>query len=758
MPLAAVAFLVGILVVQQTSTLPSLWWGAAIVPALALVWWRPAGLVVVFFIFGIFWATLRAGLVLQDELPRDLEGRDVDVVGYIADIPQTTEYGQRFLFDVDDAHVDGERRRIPQRIQLSSASADLSLRAGEQWRLRVRLSRPHGFQNPGGFDYEGFLFRNRIRARGYLRTDAIPELLPGSSMRYAVDRLRQRLGERIAELAPDSSMTGVVIALANGDARRVTPPQWDSLRATGTVHLIAISGLHISLIGGIAFFIGRFLWSLTSRTVRWCPAPIAAAVVALLAGTTYAALAGFVIPTQRALIMLAVAMSGILLRRRFCPSQLLAAALVAVLLYDPLAVMAAGFWLSFAAVATLLFIAVDGDQAWWRRFGYLQIAVTIGMLPLLLALFGQVSVVSPLANVVAIPVFDSVAVPLTLAGIAFLPLSAEVAGAMFNSAAQILEWLWPLLVWLGSLPFARWMQHAPPLWAVICSLVGVAVLLAPRGWPGRWIGAVWLLPLFLVTPPRPAMGELWFSMLDVGQGLATVIRTQHRTLVYDTGPRFSDSFDAGEAVVVPYVYSQGVRDIDVLIISHADNDHRGGAESVVRAFPHARVLTSAPDLPFRNDVCANGMTWHWDGVDFEIVHPTGIERSRHNNNSCVLLVRSKYGAVLLPGDIEKRAERLLLTRNNTQPEALILVAPHHGSRTSSHDEFVDAVKPEHVLFPVGYRNRYRHPHPTVVARYRDIGARLYDSPSSGALEFRLDSLGVRATAYRDTERRYWFSR
>ncbi|HKQ30110.1 MAG TPA: DNA internalization-related competence protein ComEC/Rec2, partial [Burkholderiales bacterium] len=603
----------------------------------------------------------------------------------------------------------------------------------------------------------GYLFRNHIRARGYVRAEALPQQLSGSSVRYAVDRVRQRLGERIAELVPTSPMAGAVTALANGDARRVAPAQWDSLRATGTVHLIAISGLHISLIGAIAFFFGRFLWSLSGWTVHRCPAPVAGAITALAAATAYAALAGFVVPTQRALIMLAVVMSGILLRRRFPPSQLLAAALVTVLVYDPLAVMAAGFWLSFAAVAILLFIAAGEDEAWWRRFGYLQLAVAIGMLPLLLALFGQVSLVSPLANLIAIPVFDSIAVPLTLTGILLLPLSTDVAGVLFNGAACVLEWLWPLIDWLGRLSFARWTQHTPPLWAVGCSLVGVAVLLAPRGWPGRWIGALWLLPLFLVTPPRPNAGELWFGMLDVGQGLAAVLRTQHHTLVYDTGPRFSDSFDTGEAAVVPYVYSQGLRDIDLLVVSHADNDHRGGAESVLRAFPRARVLSSAPDLPFPNDACVSGAAWRWDDVEFEILHPANAERDRHNNSSCVLRVRSAYGTVLLPGDIEKRAEQSLLARRGDALAAQVLVAPHHGSKTSSHVDFVRAVKPEYVLFPVGYRNRYRHPHPAVVERYRDVRATLYDSASSGALELKIDAHGIHASAYRETDRRFWFS-
>jgi len=757
LPFASLAFLAGVLLVQHQAQLPSLWWALAAIPPLVLAWWRPLWLIGTCFVLGVFWASFRAGLILNDALATELEGRDLVVVGHVADIPQATQFGVRFLLDVEQAQLDDAHVRVPARVLLNSAIENFAPRAGERWRLRVRLARPHGFQNPGGFDYEGHLFRNRIRARGYVRADAAPVRLAEGAARYAIDAVRQRLGERIVERVTNHEMAGFVVALANGDGRRIAEPQWDMLRATGTIHLVVISGLHISLIGGIAFFLVRFLWALPGVTVQWCPAPVVGALAALALATAYAALAGFVVPTQRALIMLTVAMSGILLRRRFPPLQLLSVALLLVLLYDPLSVMAAGFWLSFAAVAIIVFIVSDDDRAWWRRLGYLQLAVALGMLPLLLALFGQVSLVSPFANLVAIPVFDTVAVPLTLVGIAALPLSGAVAGVLFNLAATVLAWLWPLLEWLGRLPYAQWVQHTPPAWALAAALVGVTLLLAPRGWPARWVGGVWLLPLFLVRPPAPGVGEVWFTLLDVGQGLASVVRTREHVLVYDTGPRFSDSFDTGEAVVTPYLRAHGIGRVDTLVISHGDNDHRGGAESMLHAFPQARVLSSAPALPFASAPCVRGMRWEWDGVQFEMLHPSTDARERHNNHSCVLRVGSAFGSVLLPGDIEMRAELLLLAQAREQLAADVLVAPHHGSKSSSHEMFVAAVRPKYVLFPVGYRNRYRHPHPAVVERYRDAGAQLHDSPAQGALEFRIGVDGIHVDAYRAAQRRYWFA-
>jgi competence protein ComEC len=758
LPFASLAFLAGVLLVQQQAQLPSLWWALTAVPPLVLAWWRPWALIGVCFVLGVVWAGFRAGLILDDALATELEGRDLVLVGHVADIPQVTQFGMRFLFDVEQAQLDDVDVRVPRRVLLNSAVDDFVARAGERWRLRVRLARPHGFQNPGGFDYEGHLFRNRIRARGYVRAETAPLRLAGGAARYAVDAVRQRLGERIAGHVDEHATAGFVVALANGDGRRVDQSQWDVLRATGTIHLVVISGLHISLIGGIVFFVARFLWALPGVTVQWCPAPVVGAVAALVLATVYAALAGFVVPTQRALIMLTVAMSGILLRRRFPPLQLLSVALLLVLLYDPLSVMAAGFWLSFAAVAIIVFIVSDDDRAWWRRLGYLQLAVALGMLPLLLALFGQVSLVAPLANLIAIPVFDTVAVPLTLLGIAVLPLSDAAAGALFDLAATALAWLWPLLEWLGRLPYAQWAQHSPPAWALVAAVAGVTLLLAPRGWPARWVGGVWLLPLFLVRPPTPNAGEVWFTLLDVGQGLAAVVRTREHVLVYDTGPRFSETFDTGEAVVLPYLRARGIGQVDLLVISHGDNDHRGGAESMLQALAQTPVLSSAPALPFASAPCVRGMRWEWDSVRFEILHPPTDARDRHNNHSCVLRVVSAFGSVLLPGDIETRAELSLLAGAREQLAADVLVAPHHGSKSSSHEAFVAAVHPKHVLFPVGYRNRYRHPHPAVLERYRGAGAQLHDSPAHGALEFRIGAAGIDLDAYRSTQRRYWFDR
>jgi competence protein ComEC len=506
----------------------------------------------------------------------------------------------------------------------------------------------------------------------------------------------------------------------------------------------------------------RWLWSRAGAAALWLPAPRVAALAALLAATGYAALAGFAIPTQRALVMLAAGLLGVLLDRRTAPSILLALALLAVLVFDPLAVLAPGFWLSFAAVAVILYV-VTGDRrapGWRSRlltFGRVQWAVTLGLLPLLLFIFQQASVTSPLANLAAIPVVELVVIPATLLGVlGLLVLPDGWASGVLLVAATALEWLWPLLAALARWPAALWSQAAPAPWVLAAASVGVALLLAPRGFPGRWAGSVWLLPLLVVTPPAPAVGEVWLTLLDVGQGLSVVVRTAGHTLVFDTGARFNARFDLGRAVLVPYLRQSGAGRVDVLVVSHGDNDHIGGSGSLLAAVPVAEVLTSVPErIGGGARACADGQRWEWDGVRFEFLHPGPGAAGGDNNASCVLRIEGPYGRALLPGDIEAGAERALVASRPAALRAEVLVVPHHGSRTSSSDAFVDQVGPQLALIPVGHRNRYRHPHPDVVARYRERGIRLEDSAHAGAIEVRMTGAGVQVERQRDRHRRYW---
>jgi competence protein ComEC len=715
---------------------------------------------VLFLIAGFFWAALRADILLQDALPEELEGKDLWVEGYIADLPKQAERGVSFKFDVQRAYLSGTPITIPHKVQLSLFAFKLALRVGDQWGFLVRLKRPHGFQNPGGFDYEAYLFRERIRATGYVRQNKPPELMASDPSSYPVGRFRQYLGEQIHRALPENDFTGVLTAFVNGDETGISDNQWEVLQRTGTAHLVAISGMNIGFLAGLVFLFVNRLWAWPGFTVLYWPAPKLAAVAAVLAAIGYAALAGFAIPTQRALIMLLIVMVGVLAQRAISASHLLAAALFAVLVYDPLAVMSGGFWLSFVSVGIILF-SISGkgqERSWWQRWGKIQWVIAIGLLPLMLVMFQRVALNGPLANMLAIPVVELIVIPLALLGaISLFFLPDVVPVFIFNLAALALQALWKALDYLASFDQAQWIQHRPAAWAVVCAAIGILWLLAPRGWPVRAVGVAWLLPMFLLRPASPQAGEVWFTLLDVGQGLSAVVRTHGHTLVYDTGARFSSRFDAGRAVLLPYLRAMGISNIDMLIVSHGDNDHIGGAKSFLASMPVREVISSVPERLPQAQYCKMGQSWRWDGVEFSIISPVNETSARGNNACCVLLVTSRYGNILLPGDIESRVEKTLVQHWGDKLSAEVLVVPHHGSKTSSTPVFIKQVHPAIALFPVGYRNPYRHPNKQVLKRYITSGVEFYDSASQGAVEILLRDSGIEASGYRQLAKRYWFT-
>ena len=760
-----VAFLSGIILFQQLAHPPALSWCLLFVVIIPLFYYIPATRLPLAVLSGFLWALIHAATILSTGLSPHLEGRDIIVDGIISAIPEQRNNGTRFQFDVKSmSEVSANvpvNDRIPERILLSWYGETPSLAVGDEWRLKVRLKRPHGFMNPGGFDYEGWLFQRHIRATGYVRKDPANELMASENTSMPLQRLRQHLAETIQKSIPDSRYSGIISALAIGERQGISPRQWETLTRTGTNHLVAISGLHIGLVSGLVFFVMRWLWSRSSRlTLRW-PAPKAAAVAGLAAAVCYAALAGFSIPTQRALIMITVVMVSILMQRHRSLSQTLLLALFVVLVFDPLAVMSAGFWLSFAAVAVILFGMsgrIGHGDLWWR-WGRLHLLIAIGLLPLMLVLFQRVPVLSPLANFIAVPWIGLLVVPVVLLATIMLMIVPAVGSGLLKLAGMALSGIWPVLEWISNLDLAQWIHHVPVNWTLVPAVAGTMLLIAPKGIPARWLGAIWLLPVFMITPDRPAVGEVWFTLLDVGQGLASVAQTHDHVLVYDTGPKFNEQFDGGTAAITPYFRFHGLARIDMLIIGHGDSDHIGGAESVAHEIPIGRTMSSVPDkISWMNaEPCIGDRQWQWDGVDFRILHPPQQDSFKGNNGSCVLRISNQTGSILLTGDIEKSAERSLVER---QPEWLtsrILVAPHHGSRTSSTREFLEAVRPEYVLFPVGYLNRFGFPKEDVVKRYQSIDAKLYNSAQHGAISFKLGVDGMLSPpeTFRQSAKRYW---
>jgi len=756
------AFLIGVVLFQQLATLPPhAWaWGLLLSVPLGLLvkpyWHLPAWCV-----SGFLWSLLTAHSILAVSLPPNLVGQDLLLEGRIASLPEINEYHVRFEFDVQRAWAGETPVTIPGHIRLSWYRTDSILTAGETWRLQVRLKPPHGFRNPGGFDYEAWLYQHRIRATGYVRQADQNQRL-ATAWHYPLQRVRQAIRSQLNNALGDVPVKGIVLALVIGDRSAISASQWQQLQQTGTNHLMAISGLHIGLVAGLAFLLGQRLWRYSGRGMLWLPAPKVGALLALIAAMAYAALAGFSIPTQRALIMVAVVMLALLRSRPVMPSRTLATALMLVLLFDPLAVLAGGFWLSFAAVGIIFYGLTGrlGRLPRWRQSLRVQWWISVGLFPLLIVLFQRASLIAPLANLLAVPLVSLLVVPLALLGTGLLALSSSLAAGLLQLVACFMQGLMAILTWLANWPLASWDGAATFGWQGALAIAGVILLLAPRGLPARSLGLVLLLPLALGVPSGIPGGTARFTLLDVGQGLAVVVETRHHTLVFDTGPRFSPRFDTGEAVVVPYLRQRGWRRVDRLIISHGDTDHIGGAESLLTLLPVRAISSSVPEKLAAWPVtsCHRGQAWEWDGVRFIVLHPAADSTVTRNDASCVLKVIAGEHAVLLTGDIEKAAEWRLLKEDPALLRANVLVAPHHGSNTSSTTPFIHAVNPAYVLFPVGYRNRFGFPRAPVIQRYQQAGVALLDTASAGAISFSLGQGTLQPSLYRHTARRYWHDR
>lgn len=760
MIIGTLSFLFGNLALQHLSQLPSVWFLLASIIFFLMSWLiakNQLTKILLCFALGFCWTGLYAHYSLRWTLPKNIEKKTIVVSGNIASIPNRRQ--DRVGFLLKTKKIAG--RSVNTIIKLNWYSKNTPmLQLGDEMQLNVRLKRPHGNLNPGGFDYERWLFANHIRAVGYVRNGKT--ISHAAEFHDPIGLLRQKINNLLTIFLANKKLGGIIPALVIGDRSGITPEQWQVFRSTGTSHLVAISGLHIGLVSGLVFLIVGFLWKRSSQLLLYIPAPQAAAIAGLLAALIYSALAGFALPTQRALIMITVFMSSILLRRHVAPWSSLTLAMLLILIVDPLATLSASFWLSFAAVF-LMIVGLAGrlnQQTLWWKWGRAQWVVAIGLLPISLLWFQQASLIAFLANLIAIPVVGFVVVPLSLVGSLLLLVSTTLGGAVVFLADMALKMVWIYLHWLANFSFANWHVAFVFHWQFVVVALGVLLIIAPRGFPLRKLGMIFLLPLVFIQTPTPQFGNVWFTLLDVGQGLSTVVRTEHHVLVYDTGAKLSPTFDYGKMVLIPFLRVRGINQIDDLIISHGDNDHIGGSQSLLLALPVKNIITSVPKrFPDRTAIfCKTGMKWQWDGVYFEILGPPNSKIFQRNNASCVLKITTGKNSVLLTGDIQKPAEKFLLKHESAELHSSILVVPHHGSKTSSSLPFIKSVDPSYALISTGYLNRYRLPSKIVLIRYHQINSTLLGTVNSGAISFQItpDKLSL-PSQYRKTFHHYWNS-
>ena len=622
----------------------------------------------------------------------------------------------------------------------------------------VRLKRPHGNFNSGGFDYEKWLFINRYRATGYVRASEETRLLSQEARWYWPNVWRQAINEQISAALDETPARGIIKALTIGSRDEISADQWRILRITGTAHLIAISGLHIGLIAGFGYFACRWI-ACRIGSLRIAPR-IVAALAAIIVSIIYASLAGFSLPTQRALIMVVVVMGGILSQRHVMPVRSIAVAVFLIVVLDPLAVLSAGFWLSFAAVSVIAYVTVGrvGHNTGWIGANRIAVVTAIGLAPLLLLFFQQVSLIAPLANIIAVPWVSLVVVPLCLLGAGLLSWFPALGNALLGVSEFALQLIWVILEWLSTVPYAAWSLPEPSMWVVLMAILGVAILFLPKGLAGRWLGVIAFLPLCFPSLRDPNSGTAVVTLLDVGQGLASVVQTQNHTLVFDTGARFSADFDMGSAVVTPFLRRQGINRIDRLIISHGDNDHIGGAHALAQEFEISSVYSSVPtQIPWISArFCKAGQSWIWDGVTFRILSPLEILLDNDNENSCVLQVVAARGdSVLMTGDIEKKAESMLVGTYGERLRSTYLIIPHHGSNTSSTKSFLEAIEPVFGLVSAGYRNRYGFPRQAVLNRLERVGIKVMNTTESGAIQVHLGTGPSAPLSYRKLNGRFY---
>ncbi|HDS1735557.1 DNA internalization-related competence protein ComEC/Rec2 [Pseudomonas sp. BP8] len=729
------ALVLGLLCLGFLPVLPSVGWlllllALGLVALCSRVW--PLGL----FLLGFCWACWSAQQALDDRLAVELDGRTLWLERRVVGLPAQSARGVRF--ELDEAL--SRRAELPRRLQLSWFEGPPVL-AGERWRLAVTLKRPRGLLNPHGPDREATLLAKRIGATGTVKAGQLLAPVSGGWR----DSLRQRL------LAVDANgRQAAVAALVLGDGSGLAREDWQALQATGTVHLLVISGHHIGLAAGLLYGLvaGLARWGVWPPRWPWLPWACAGAMAAALG---YGGLAGFGVPVQRACLMLAVVMCWRLRFRHLGVGLPLLLALCAVLLGEPLASLLPGTWLSFGAVAVLMYCFAHRLGGWrpWQAWTRAQWVIAIGLLPAMLALGLPISLSAPLANLLAVPWISLVVLPLALLGTLLLPLPGAGTGLLWL-AGGALELLFRLLAWLAQLQPA-WIAQPLPLVAWLLVAVGALVILLPRGVPLRGLGALMLLALWVPKERLPA-GQAEILQLDVGQGLAVLLRTRNHTLLYDAGPARGES-DLGQSVVLPTLRKLGVNHLDLMLISHAHADHAGGAAAIHRGLAIKQVLAGEPaelPEPLHAQPCVSGEAWQWDEVSFSVWQWAHGPNS--NERSCVLLVEAGGERFLLAGDIEAGAERAWLAAH---PQLRIdwLQSAHHGSRSSSTEAFIRATAPRGALISRGMHNGFGHPHPQVIERYQRHGLAIHDTAVEGALRLRLGSNGE--VQGQRSQRKFW---
>ncbi|CAB5501374.1 DNA internalization-related competence protein ComEC/Rec2 [Bathymodiolus thermophilus thioautotrophic gill symbiont] len=702
-----------------------------------------------FFLLGFAWMGIISAQTLSTQIKESYLNKPILVTGKVVELPKNTTRNTKFIFK---AHSPFQGK-----LKLAWYHHSPNLRTGDAWQLLVKIKHNNSYQNLGGFDYEKWLFYKRIDATGYVRASPSNQRIDDANQTLSIDQIRQAIRHSLAPILQQQEFGGIINALIIGDRSLISTKHWALFKATNTTHLSVISGLHIGLISGFMFLLIQFLWRYSMRLSRVMPSQVAAAFFGLGSAFVYALIAGFSVPTGRAFIMASVLFLAIIFRRHHNTWQLYGIALFLVLANDPLNIFSVGFWLSFYVVAVIIYGSHQHqDKSWLYRLIYLQLLINLATLPLTIWFFSAGSIVSPIANLIAIPIFSFAVIPLALIG-ALLHFTglAYLSVMVFSIANQILLYLTIILEQLQQFEFNQWHYSQTSLVDLTLFILAMFIALSPKGLKLRWLSIPILGLLFLTPNHTIKHNSMLVTTLDVGQGLAHVIQTRNHILLFDTGARYASGFDLGDSVITPYLRAKHIQHLDKVIISHDDNDHIGGLNNILQNFDITEILSSVPEkIPTKATNCQAGQNWTWDGVLFEILSPNKKSKLTDNNASCVLKVSNQKYSILLTGDIEKATERHLVQNFTKKLKSTVLISPHHGSKTSSTQAFLTAVSPTLVIISSGFQNRFHHPHKTILQRYQANNIQTLQTQCSGQIDL-LFTHDINIKEYRKDAKRYY---
>ncbi len=788
----SLAFAAGLLAMETAAVLPS--WSMLIsIASLGLLLWLIAWpfwthhrlrgslvsrfltvffFILAFFITGLVWGKWQGENALTYSFQSQWLKQDILLTGRIISSIEKDEKGLSFRLQVDKSHWQNHDIPLRGAMQLrfydSKYQKAPDVQVGQQLQVLARLKPPYSPLNPGGMDWEGYYWREGIVATGYIR-----EWRQLGAVSPSWLTLRHALAAAMRDSIGESGGSAVVQAVSVGLRSAFDQDLWQTFAATGTSHLLAISGLHISLVAGLLFALFLAFGRLWPSLGLWLPLSLIALLPAFMAAVFYSALAGFALPTQRALLILLAIFLLRFWRRPLQPWRSLALALLIILFLQPKSVLSPSLWLSFAAVAAIVYFFMGRREAlaWWQQLLLLQLWLSIFMIPWTLLFFNQASLISPLANLIAIPWVSFSIVPLALLGVALWPFSETLAAWLWQLSAYLADFLLLFLDFLANLPWAALPLGARPWPLLWLGVVLTLWLFAPRAWPGK-LPALFSLLLIVSWPaPRPAAGEVWLTVVDVGQGLSVLMQTQHKNLLFDTGKK-----GQGEQSIIPTLRTFGIHKLSMLMISHDDSDHSGSAVELLQHIPTEKILAGQPKPLIETltnsleskktktptpEACLAGQSWDWDAVRFEILHPQENRRYANDNaHSCVLLVTTATGEkILLTGDIGHREEFSVLRQAATRQLSLgqgIVIAGHHGSKHSSSQAFIEAINAEQVVFTAGFANSYGHPDAQVVANFQAAGATPWLSAEHGAIQFHVNGKKpMKIKSWRQRQQRYW---